>query len=329
VYAYVGTFVVPSNLLAVQVGDVEYTRADVVDYIRFNQRLAEEAGVDFPIGTSLFEAMQTIQDNEIAIQVASRFGVTVDREEVDREVERLLGFNAQSEEERNSPSYQRDLAESKRQFLNKVGLPEEVWRGIVQKTLFQAKIRTVLSADVPRIQPHAHVYHITLERNDPQTLQRIERDLAGGAPVTSVTRQYSIDPNILRDSGEIGWYPQRVLPTLDSMMFELNADGTRRLPLRQPSPPTYDSETRLYTVYIVDELVEAREVSDENFSVLADRALQDFLNQERQRYAADGTLWMELNSVVYDWVNKQVRLSSLRPTATPSSNPLGIPGLSQ
>jgi hypothetical protein len=150
--AYWNAFVAPPRALAIRVGDVEYSRGDVVDLIRFNQRLAEEIGVPFQLGNSVFETLQTIQDAELAFQVSPQYGVSVSPEEVNDRIEFILGF-ALTEDEVNSPEYQANIEETKRQFLNRVGLPESVWRDFLKKVLFQERLRDVVGDSIDRIQP--------------------------------------------------------------------------------------------------------------------------------------------------------------------------------
>ena len=73
VYSFYSTYIKPPTEIALRVNDKEYTRGDVVDYIRFNQRITEDLGSQFEIGTSLFDALQTLQDNEIAYQLKKDF----------------------------------------------------------------------------------------------------------------------------------------------------------------------------------------------------------------------------------------------------------------
>ena len=73
-------------------------------------------------------------------------------------------------------------------------------------------------------------------------------------------------------------------------------------------------------MYIVEEVSEAREISNSNLESLIDRALVIFLNKERKKIAAEGDLYMDLNDKIYGWVNKQVQLSSLLPTPNVSES---------
>ena len=320
IYAFVRTFTLPPREVAVRVEDSTYTRGDVVDFIRFRQRLTEEVGGQFELGTSLFEALQVIQDNEIAFKLAPRLGISVTPDEVDLEVEFLLQMNPRDIEERETEQYQATLAERKRQFLNNVGLSEEVYWEFVRKEVFKNKVRAAIATDVPRIVPHVRLYEIRLPETGDQDLQRVIRTIEGGAPVDEVAKAYSVDPAVVRTGGEVGWFPEDVHPTLDRMLFGVDEDGERLLAFGEPSPPQLDSETRQIVVYVVTEGSEAREVTDDHFEILADNALTNFLNDHRREF----DLYMELNDRIYAWVNRQVAIASIRPTPTPEQ---GIPGL--
>ncbi len=320
IYAFVATFTLPPREIAVRVDDSVYTRGDVVDFIRFRQRLTEEVGGQFELGTSLFEALQVIQDNEIAFKLAPRLGISVTPDEVDLEVEFLLQMSPKDLADRESAEYQASLAERKRQFLNNVGLSEDVYWEFVRKEVFKNKVRAAIATDVARIRPHVRLYEVRLAETGDQDLQRVIRSIEGGEAVEEVARQFSIDPAVQRTGGEVGWFPEDVHEKLDRMLFGVDDNGDRFLPFGDPSPPQFESETRQVIVYVVTEEIEAREVTDDHFEVLADHALTNFLNDHRREF----DLYMVLNDRIYAWVNRQVAIASIRPTPTPQQ---GIPGL--
>jgi hypothetical protein len=323
IYGYVQRFVVPPRQLAVRVQDAEYTRGDVVNFIRFNQRLSEDLGVQFQIGNSLFDALQIIQDNELSFQAAPTLGVAVSPEEVEGRIENLLGFQGLTAEERANLRTRQSLEEAKRQFLNKVALSEEVYRDIIRKSLFKEKVRENLGQGVPRIQPQVHLYEIVLTDQNAQTLQRIERALAGGDRPADVALQFSQDPNVKRTNGDAGWFPRRVLPEIEGLLWGTKADGSRVLPIGVPSDPQYNAEAKTYNIYVVTEFSEAREIDERAQRKLAEDALQTYLGERRRVLSETGGIWMALDDKIYAWVNKQVRLASLLPTPMPQS------GLSQ
>ena len=57
---------IPYQKTALKVEEKEFTRKDLVDFIRFNQRLSEEQGNQFDLGSTLFQSLQLLAENEIA-----------------------------------------------------------------------------------------------------------------------------------------------------------------------------------------------------------------------------------------------------------------------
>lgn len=325
--AFWNEFVAPPKAVAIRVGEVEYTRGDVVDLIRFNQRLSEESGIPFQLGTSVFEALQIIQEAELAFQLAPQFGVSVSPEEVDERINFILGF-ALTANDQSPDELQVNVEEEKIQFLNRVGLPEEVWREFLRKILFQERLREVIGDNIPRIQPQVHVYQIFLPRNDPQAVALIERELNAGANIEDIVLEFSVGPDARRDRGDLGWMPEGIVAAqIDRLLFGTNEDGNRILPLRTPSNPQLDSETNLWSVIVVEEFQEARELDPQVLELLKDRAMTIFMNEQSRAYGANGDLFLDLDNEIVDWVNKQVSLNSIQATPDPSQAQDPLQGL--
>ena len=347
--AFINQFIIPPRQLAIRVGDATYNRGDVVEMIRFNQRLSEDTGLEFSLGKSVFEILQTIQDAELSYQVGPSYGIAIDPEEIDFRMEFLLGFMAWSPEERTTSEYMDSLDEAKKQFLNKVRMPEEFWRDLVKKALFQERLRELVGDTVDRIQPQIHVYEIQLPRNDPQLHSAIDRDLLSGATTEEVVFEYSVDPNVRRGRGDLGWFPEGVAIEIEDLLWGLDADGNRLFPLNRASPPKYNQDTETWTVLILDEYQEARQIEESKFELVVDSAMNSFLNSERAKFVEDGKFYLDLDSEIAAWIGKQVHLASLAPTPapqggqydqtlrqlglgakdpTPVPTPRGIPGIS-
>ena len=319
-YGFYRLYVEPPTEIAVQVEDAVYTRGDIVNYIRFFQRLSEDLGVPFELGTSAFEAMQTLQSNELAYYLAPRFGITVEQHEVDTQLESLLGFVAETTGDASLREHRSNVEEAKKQFLNRIGLDEAVYRDFIRKGMFKERLRDALGKTLPRVQPQAEVYQIVLQDVSQGTINRIERDLASGRDVEDIVVDLSEDPNVLRDRGYIGWLPKGVRSDLDSILFghKVNDDGSkgeRILPLRTLSGGRYDESTQLWTAQIVSDFTDAREISDQHFDALANLEVDRYINEHRGEFKTA----ISLNSEVYDWINRQVRLAAIVPTATPES----------
>ena len=319
-WGFYQTYVQPPQEIAVQVADTIYTRGDVVDYIRFSQRLSEDLGLPFELGSSAFEMMQQLQSNELAYHLAPRYGITVEQHEIDQRVEDLLGFVQSQSGDSSASERSVNVAESKRQFLNRVGLTEESYRDFIRKTMFKERLRTEVASNLSRIVPHAEVYQIVLYDRDQGKINQIDRDLASGRSVAAIVEDFSEDPNKLRGGAYLGWLPQGVRTDLDTQLFgrKRNDDGSagdRILPLRTLSVGNYDEATQSWIGHIVSDFTEAREVTGQNFEVLATLALDKFIFEHRTDFFTS----ISLNSEIYDWVNRQVRSAAIVPTPTPVS----------
>lgn len=319
--AFVNRFVLPPRQLAVRVEDKVFTRGDVVNFIRFYQRLSEEAGLQYQIGSSLFEAEQIMWQNEVAFQSAPKLGVSATAEDIDEEIRALLGYPNLSPGELQDLETRANIEEAHRQFLNNVGLSDEVYRDMVRKELFRRNVRERLALDVPRVQPQVHVYEIVLQQVDQTVIRQMKRRVAKGEPIDSIAVDVSIDPNVQRTRGEIGWLPRNAVPELDRLFFGVDADGNRLLPVGTLSEPVTDHETRLVNIYFVSEYTEAREVDGGPFEKLKDKALEDFLNAEFRRL----DVHLVLDDKIYAWVNAKVKIASILPTPTPAPSYPGLP----
>ena len=176
VYAYFQNYVFPPRELALRVEGTKYTQGDVVNFIRFNQRMSEQLGVPFEVGNSLFEALQTLQENELAFQLAPKHGITVTPGEVDERLDSILGFVAVTVAERESKEYKDNVEEAKRQFIHRIGLDEDVFRDFIRKSMFKERLRTVVADTIPRVQAQVHLYEIVSLYNNPEERRAIERD---------------------------------------------------------------------------------------------------------------------------------------------------------
>ena len=312
--SYIQKFVLPPRKLAVRIENVSYTRGDVVDFIRFHQRLSEDLGQTFALGSSLFEAVQALTESEIAFQSAPSFGVTVDEREIDSTIRLLLGFPGLTEEEAAKPSFKSQIDEKFFQFLNSVGLSEDVHRGIVRRELIREKVRERLAEDVPRIQEQVHLYQVILASYDTDTARRVDQRLRSGESIEDLALEYSADPDKQRNRGEVGWIPRGVIPELERLLFGVDEDGNPILEPGKISELLLIPGATGYGLLYIAERAAAREVEPARYEVLKDNALSEWFQKQRKLLDIEQRI---LNSVDYAWVNRQVRLASLLGTPTP------------
>jgi len=202
-------------------------------------------------------------------------------------------------------------------------MDEEVFRDFIRKSMFKERLRTSVAETIPRVQAQVHMYEIITLTNDSEDRRAIERDLKAGTPIETVVLNHSIDPDVRRDLGDRGWAPFGITPEIDALLFGLDGDGNRLLPLRTPSSARFDDENNWWSYLIVEEVQDAREIDDISFEALTTRGMTIFFNEERIAF----DVHMVLDSAIFDWVNTQVQLSALLPTPTPV--PFGASSLSQ
>ncbi len=311
-YAFINEFVLPPREKAVRVEDRTYTRGDVVDFIRFHQRLSEETGEVFAIGSSLFDALQIISENEMAFQGAPGLDVSVTEAEVDQEVRRLLGYGYATGENLTS-ELEAQVDEAQFTFLNNVSLSEDTYRDIVRKDLFRNKVRDRLAEEVSRIQEQVHVFRIILDDFDDDLRNRIDQRIKAGENISDLVLEYSVDEDVRRNGGDEGWLPRGVIPELDIVFFGVDDNGNRFLPIGEVSEIVQIPGVNSFGVLYIDEYAAARPVDTVPFEILKDRALRDWFEETRMLVEVE----VILDSEIADWVNRQVRSSSVLLTPTP------------
>ena len=315
---YVQTHITPYNTKALVVEKKIYTRGNVVDFIRFNQRISEEKGNPYLIGNSLFEALKLMSENEIAFQVAPQLGVTVEDSEIDRAFFERLGYQDVEDTSKLNQEGLISFKEKKKQFLNSIQLKEEVYRDIIRKDLFRQKVGVEVAKTISRIQPQIHLYKITLLTPNINKIREISRMLTRGDDLEDIVVSVSEDPEAKRTRGEIGWIPQGILPNFDPLFFGIDENGNRNLEVNKLSEPFVNADLGGADIYVIGEFSEARELSDKTFITLAENALVDFLNVERKTL----DIYMDLNNEIYNWINSKVRLASVLPEIVQDNDPV-------
>ncbi len=294
---------IPYQKTALKVEEKEFTRKDLVDFIRFNQRLSEEQGNKFDLGSSLFQSLQLLAENEIAYLSATEYGLTVDDWEIDEAFFLKLGFYNNFELE--TIEDEKDFIEKKIQFLNQIQMNEEKFKEIIRKSLFREKLRRELSREIPALQEHKYLYEIALEDISQTNINKIQKEISSTNDIESVVKKYSIDPNSIRGAGDFGWIPKGIKPELDDLIFGSNQ--TDYLKPKELSEPYIDQENSVFKIYIISDVKKSYELSEENFEVISNNVLNNFFN-ERSRLV---DMQYGLDNETFNWINEKVQVASL------------------
>jgi hypothetical protein len=327
IYGYIDNFVLPPHQVAVQVNDAYYTRGDVVDFVRFHQRLALEAGNEFRITDQLLTALETISENEIAYQKAPLLGITVTEEEIQGAIRETIGFPGLTTSMAAESGVKSDIAEAFRQLLNRIQLSEEAYTDIIKKGLFREKARRELQRDVPLLQPQVHLYALEFKLDTDPDVERARRRLATGDSIAQIAIDLSQELTVARTQGDLGWVPEFVLPDLDveNLIFGVSENGEKNLLPNTLSESVWDGESGVYRYYYIDEISDARELDQEDLDTITDHSLAVWL--EDQRVLIEDYK-LRFDSEIFEWIGTQVLNTNIAVDGTatplPGTGPIDI-----
>jgi hypothetical protein len=320
IYGFVREFVLPSREIAVQVNDKIYTRGDVVDFVRFHQRLALESGNEFSVLDQLLSSLEAMSENEIAYQKAPLLGITVTEDEVQGAIRETIGFRGLTTAMAAESGVKSDIAEAFRQLLNRIQLSEDAYTDIIRKGLFREKARRALQQDVSLLQPQVHLYSLEFLRGTNPNIERAQRRLISGDLIGDVAVDLSEEVGVQRTRGSLGWTPEFIIENQDveDLVFGRNANGEKNLQSNTLSDAVWIGEDSVYRFYYIDEVSEVRELDSEDLDALTDHALAVWL--EDQRVLIDDYK-LNFDSEIFAWINLQVLNTNIAPTATPITLP--------
>ena len=303
-YGYYDTFIAPPREWIVKVNDKTYTQGDLVQLLRMYQRSAVQGG-DFNLGTLPFQLINTLTENELVRQGAPREGITVTTAEIDAEVrQRFLGDTTDT----TAPADQldRDFQEQFREYLNLIKRSEQQYRELVEYDLYREALREHLGQRVDRVQPQVHLYSVEIPPVDAplELAEEIRTEYIRGTPFEELVKRADLaqPAEAVRKGGEVGWFPRGVFPEIDTLIFDELDVGKLSDPIL-----SFDAQQGLttYTIYLVQEQADAREIEEDQLEILKTRALQAWITEERQNNNVD----TRFSSDRYEWVITQLRRS--------------------
>lgn len=320
VIGYFIAFVMPPRELVVKVNDTEYTRGDLLELVRIDQKTTEFMGGKFNASSGVFESLQQTVENEIIKQISPSHGIVISEEEVDSIVDGMMRPSDNQSLGKSEEQILRETSERYLSYLNTLQISEEKHRSIVRHNALRESFRQYIGDSVPYVAEQVNVYRIitpitsemeimvikfedaTRDIDDPDKLKEAYK---------SIVREFSRDNSeIIRLGGEIGWVPRNVLLDFEGLFFDLEPGK-----LSEPIPdPNNDSQL---IFFMISDREKARELSPETRDELKTKALQDWINTERKSH----DIYAVFNSDIYNWIFTQLRLTTIE--ATPTPDPYG------
>ncbi|MBI2918777.1 MAG: peptidylprolyl isomerase [Chloroflexi bacterium] len=301
-FGYYKTIISPRRAMVVRVYDTTYRMGDYVKLLRASQALS---GGQMDLSLAPFQLVQTLEDNELVYYGAPRIGVTVTRQEIDDEVRNRM-LPPPGEGETPTPQQlDKEFQENYRQYLNATKLSESDHRRLVERDLLRDKVRERLGQNVPAVAEQVHLQAVLTADED--TARNAAERLKNGEDIAALTAEMTptqaqsefqqADPHDVRGKkGDLGWVPERIFSDWDAIIFELDPGAL--------SDPVGTAEG-FYILRVVEK-EPARTIDEANREILKDRALDDWLLEERRVARDAGELARAFDSEKYQWVIEEL-----------------------
>jgi hypothetical protein len=312
---YYREFYRPPRVWAGSVNNVEFTMGDLVQRIRVLQGVNRYDGGKVNLGTVPFEYLQNLVNLEILRQAAPGLGINPSEEAIDGELRRQFQPTAPEGQEVDPGQLDQEFRNNYQTFLTATGLTDSEYRVIVEEELTDFGLFLLLGQDVESPQEHVEVRWIRLpidpleagasELQPEQVARRLEVE-----PFEVVAREVSRSAGYANESGYVGWVPKGAFPNLDPLLYGDEELGTAALAPGELSRPFYARDG----IFIVEKLAgpEEREIDDRIRIKLTLEVAEDWKDEALQEGTANGTVKMNFNSRLYEWVADQVFVTAPR-----------------
>lgn len=314
-FGYYREFYRPPRIWAGSVNDVEFTMGDLVQRIRVLQGVNRYQGGRVDLSTVPFEYLQNLVNAEILRQEAPGLGIKPSAEIIDAALRRQFQPEDTEGQEVDPGQLEREFQNNYQTFLTATGLTDGEYRVILEEDLTRAGLAAMLAQEIESPLEQVEVRWIRLpigpsetgasDLQPDQVAQRLEvEDFA------TVAREVSRSAGYADPSGYVGWVPKGAFPNLDPLLYGDEDLGTAALSPGEISSPYYARDG----IFIVQTLAgpEQRELGDRIGIKLTLELADGWQDQALQNGTADGTVRMNFNSRLYDWVADQVQITAPR-----------------
>jgi len=156
------------------------------------------------------------------------------------------------------------------QELERTGLSEEDYRGMVEATVLEAKAREKFLAEIPSTAESVR-YRQILVGTDAEA-QDIKKQLDEGADFAALAADKSLDNSTNAKGGQVDWLPRGVMEaSTEELIFALEVGQASIIPLPQG-----------VVIVEMEEKDDAREVSENQKSRLGDRKFTTWVDEKRR-----------------------------------------------
>jgi len=326
---YYQEFYRPPRVWAGSVRNVEFTMGDLVARIRVLQGVNRYQGGQVNLSRVPFEYLQNLVNAEILRQRSPVLGIQIHDDDIEEELRRQFLPTADPGEETDPGQLESEFRNSYGGYLTATGLSDADFRVIVEERLAQRALALLLAQEIELIQPHVEVQWIQIPVDGEILIGDVAQRLAN-EDFTRVAQELNSANQFADPNGYVGWVPKGAFPDLDDYLYGNEEDEIAALKPGLVSEPIFTADA--YYLLKVLAAAEDRELNN----MMGQKLVQEnVLLWERKALVAGttaGTVRMNFNSRLYDWVTNQVFITAPRidrPTPVPdliSGVPLPGPG---
>jgi len=250
-------------------------------------------------GVGPIDMLTSLTNEQVIKLVAPQYVGKISPEDIDQE----LRSAAQGESETISED---EFKEWYRQQLNEIGLSDSEYKEITRVSLLASRLYAYLAERMPTVAKQIHLHAIMLETYE--DAEKVRARWEAGEDFADLAREVSPDEETKETGGDLGWFPNGVLPAeLGYVAFSLNTDNVSE-PLAydvsgpSPNPGQPSQPTIVYYLFLVSEKADAREVDEGYLPALNDMAFEDWLRKETVLHEIS----YDFNSEISAWMNWQL-----------------------
>ena len=325
-FGYYQEFYKPPRVWAGSVRNVEFTMADLVSRIRVLQGVNRYQGGQVNLSRVPFEYLQNLVHAEILRQESPKLGITIQDDDIEQELRRQFLPTADPGQETDPGQLEREFRDTYGAYLTATGLSDSDFRIIVEEQLAERGLAMILSQQIEERQPHVEIQWIQLPLDGDVLVQDVVRRLEN-EDFTRIAQELNNPSQFSDGGGYVGWVPKGAFPDFDDFLF-----GNEQEELKPVTPGLIAEPIFTSDAYFILNVLSP--VKDQDLTrVMGNKLLRESMNRWQRDALVEGTesgtVRMNFNSKLYDWVTNQVFVTAPRierPTPVPEIMP-GVPGV--
>ena len=222
------------------------------------------------------QVLDKMVEEELVRQKAAEAGLTVSEEEIDREIEQMMGYDREAAATATVTETQQGLVMTedqyhqlyenfKKNYLEASGMSEEAFREMVKANLLRDQVKEVVAGDIPKDEDQVKIAYFVLP--DEETARQIQQRLDAGEDPQTIIDELNGDDDEGTAGAELDWEPlgffsSQISPEFESQVFSR--------PVGKATDPVLGPNDRYFVGYVIGH--EVRPLADSIYQQKVDEA---------------------------------------------------------